>query len=535
MANPALATESRAQGHAPLALAGLVFAGVVLRLVGLRGQGLWLDEAYTITLVWQSPAAIVAQTALDNHPPLYYLLLHGWLALVGRGLVEARLFSVLCGTLTVAVGAALAGRIAGRRAALVTAGLLAGCPFLVYYSQEVRQYALLGLLGVTASYAVWRLGEVNSPSGRWALLFGLCSALSLYTMYIGGLVLVGNVVWGWRVCGQTTPLVGNGNGGRIARHPDNGRARQRLLLALAGSVLVFVPWLPTLWAQVHRLAAIIEPQNSLLKLPATLLVWLGGYTQTRHSFYARDAQALVLLVLEALVALGLIAALVGLWRSRAAERGALGLLWPALLPAAVLWTVSLRKPMYLTYTLLPCAALFLVAAGVALARLKAPGRAGLLALCGVLCALSLGAYWTNPEVGRGDTFRRLADWARPRLTPGTTLVCGNEGPYLAVAAYATLEAQGGSGSGEPSHGARLRWLSGQAFLVTPPKIAPASRQWPPLLDLQHLPHGRVLLARNEAEPWPEALQRRLPPPTEEILVPGSHQCPAMRAGVYDLP
>ena len=106
---------------------------------------------------------LIAHTARDIHPPGYYLLLHLWTRLFGPGVGSVRLLSVLIGTATVPLlylaGKRLPDRrgpllyLAGKRllgrsgALLVAVALLALSPFHIYYSQEVRMYGLVTLLG----------------------------------------------------------------------------------------------------------------------------------------------------------------------------------------------------------------------------------------------------------------------------------------------------------------------------------------------------------------------------------------------------
>ena len=52
--------------------------------IGLR-QSVWFDEAYSIMVAKQSVGEAIRLTALDTHPPLYYLFLKAWACLFGWG------------------------------------------------------------------------------------------------------------------------------------------------------------------------------------------------------------------------------------------------------------------------------------------------------------------------------------------------------------------------------------------------------------------------------------------------------------------
>jgi len=175
-----------------------------LRLFQLTDRVVWFDEAVSLLVARAAPAEIVAAAQDDTHPPGYNLVLH----FLPRGEFPARLFSVGCGVLTVAV-VFLIGRTGwpsppsasavetARRtgparpttAGVASAVLLALCPLHVWYSQEIRMYALQTLL-VTMSW--WLL-----LSRRWPA-YAVVTALSLYTQYTSAFAIVAQsvyVVW----------------------------------------------------------------------------------------------------------------------------------------------------------------------------------------------------------------------------------------------------------------------------------------------------------------------------------------------------
>ena len=59
----------------------------------------------------------------DNHPPLYYAVLGGWLPLAGRSEFALRLVSVAAGTLSIPLIAKLGSRLHGERTGYVAAAL----------------------------------------------------------------------------------------------------------------------------------------------------------------------------------------------------------------------------------------------------------------------------------------------------------------------------------------------------------------------------------------------------------------------------
>jgi uncharacterized membrane protein len=149
-----------------LALAALLTITLLalgLRLGRLTFQPLWWDEGTSVYFASQPLSDLTAATAADIHPPFYYLLLHFWMLLCGRGEAALRLFSVVIGALTIPLLYGVGRRLFDTRTALLAALLLALSPFHVYYSQEVRMYALVTLLGLASVYLMLRLLEEPNP------------------------------------------------------------------------------------------------------------------------------------------------------------------------------------------------------------------------------------------------------------------------------------------------------------------------------------------------------------------------------------
>src|SRR5918999_4973923 len=103
----------------------LTAAAVALR-TGALDAGYWIDEAIAVGIASHEPDEIPALLRQDGSPPLYYLLLHGWMALVGDGEAATRALSLVFAAAAVPAAWWAGG---GRAAAFVSV-----CPFLTYYA-----------------------------------------------------------------------------------------------------------------------------------------------------------------------------------------------------------------------------------------------------------------------------------------------------------------------------------------------------------------------------------------------------------------
>jgi 4-amino-4-deoxy-L-arabinose transferase-like glycosyltransferase len=182
-----------------------ILIGFGLRLQQLNLQPLWGDEGWSFYFAMQPFTQLLALTAIDIHPPLYYMLLKGWLAFVGGGAEEARFFSVIAGTVLIPVLALLGRRLFDERVGMVAAAVTAAMPLAIYYAQEVRMYGLVTLLATMSTYFFIKLNAsrallpaqtqfVNTlkRSSRQMLLLAYVAttAAALYTHYYAAFVVV---------------------------------------------------------------------------------------------------------------------------------------------------------------------------------------------------------------------------------------------------------------------------------------------------------------------------------------------------------
>jgi mannosyltransferase len=175
-------------------LAGLLVLGALLRLVTLGHQSLWSDEAVTAQLVGL-PLDDMLRRIPDSEstPPLFYVLLWGWVKVLGDGDAALRGLSALAGILTIPAAWWAGARLAHARAGLWLAALATSAPILVWFSQEARAYALLVLLCTLTIPLVLR--AVERPVTGRLLAWGAVAALALATHYFAGFVVLGEALW----------------------------------------------------------------------------------------------------------------------------------------------------------------------------------------------------------------------------------------------------------------------------------------------------------------------------------------------------
>jgi Dolichyl-phosphate-mannose-protein mannosyltransferase len=136
----------------------ITMVGGGLRVFLVGNNGLW---SYETINVWLSSHTVVDMlqwlAKIDQHPPLYYLLLHFWIAFMGNTAANVRLLSVIFGTATIPFIYLIGKRMSGAMIGLAAALFFAISPFNIRFAQETLMYTLLTFNASVAIYALVRL------------------------------------------------------------------------------------------------------------------------------------------------------------------------------------------------------------------------------------------------------------------------------------------------------------------------------------------------------------------------------------------
>lgn len=206
-------------------VAASIVIGVVLRF--WTRSHLWLDEALSVDIARLPLGDIPGALRHDGHPPLYYFVLHGWMAVFGEGDTAVRSLSGVFAVLALPLAWMAGRRVGGRTTAWAFVALLALSPFAIRYGTETRMYSLVMLL-VLAGYLL--VANALERSSRWRLvgITVIVGALLLSHYWALWLIAASAVVLAWRARRTTG---------------DDRRWTLRVLVAIAVGGLFLVPWL----------------------------------------------------------------------------------------------------------------------------------------------------------------------------------------------------------------------------------------------------------------------------------------------------
>jgi mannosyltransferase len=399
-------------------IAAAFMAGFISLWIGLK-QSIWFDEAYSILLAQQPIAELLRLTALDTHPPLYYLLLKGWASIFGWSELSLRISSVLPMMGAVVVGGLLVRRMFGNRAAVGAVLTLMLAPLLLRYGFEIRMYAWASFIGISATYALYSAWKAkNRKRLYWLIGYALLVAAGTYLLYYLVFLWFAHVAWLVYV---------------HVKHRKPWKTLLPYVLSYVGAVVLFLPWLSSFLAQTANdaLAPIGQPLN------LEQLLGIATFNTMYHPIYA------VGMGLTA-VAIALVAMLIwAIPRARVALKGksdeiALLIMYTGV-PIVLLMGISLNRSMYTERYLSHVAIGLLLLLGVvivsAVQKAGREKRRAIWALAilygalfvGTLHLASIGNF--NFQRMQTPTVREAAS-SLQNCAPGTKLLAAD--PYVAT-------------------------------------------------------------------------------------------------------
>jgi uncharacterized membrane protein len=392
----------------------IIFLALGLRLINLS-QSLWLDEAVQAITAKGPFLGIFEELLGDFHPPLYHLLLWGWVRIFGASEMSLRLPSVLFGIGCVFVMYKIAmhvhreiitiGRKDGIGAILISV-FLATAPFHIYYSQEARMYSMATFFAALSMYFFIKINKSTKfRIDKSYLGYFISTSCLIYSDYYGFLILLAQII-----------------GGLIIFRKNLSLYISTSLYFYISIFLFYLPWLPFLITQFKTgLAATSDLPvwgnlvniNFLKAIPLTLVKFaIGRITIFDKKIYALIAGVLGL-VYGWLILRGLIMRkklfncstaqlLIGLW---------------LIVPISIAWLVSFFVPNYQPFRLLLVLPAFYLLLAMGISSIQSNKVAVFLSFFVIFVNLtSLFVYYKDPYFWRED-WRGVAEFLKKENTP----------------------------------------------------------------------------------------------------------------------
>jgi mannosyltransferase len=429
-------------------IVGLVVAvGLALRLYTIGEKSLWIDESFSIWTASQPLDALWRFTVqLDQHPPLYYTLLHFWLAL-GDSETIVRGFSALWGVLMLPIMYLISERVGGRALGLLSTLLLAISPLHIWFAQQARMYTMLTFFAGMAILCMLHLIEEQTGDRRQetgdnnvgrSVLMSLASRLVSYRWWMGFVVFTTLTMLGHntavffpvaaglfaagafgipalyrrlRPTNDQRPTTNDQRPSNPISQPPTPSPQRQLWTWTTGlgvALLLWLPWLPSFLIQSRRV------DNEFWIQPPTVKSVLEHWRNLGSAFAPGGA----LLVPLVLAFVGL--ALLGAWRLRRRPAVLLLLVLLLLVPFAGSLLVSLRRPIFYTRTLIWTSIPLYVLMAAGLLQMRWRALIGIAML--LLVLLNAGSLWGYYRYYEPEDWRGVAGYVASEAEPGDLLL-----------------------------------------------------------------------------------------------------------------
>ncbi len=388
-----------------------VLLAFVLRLYRLDAPALRGDEAFSVMFSRHPLGEMFRLFTLSTepHPPLSFVVLHGWRQVAGESEFALRMTSLWAGVLVVPLIYVLSRLLWDRRVGMVTAALAAINPFYIWHAQETRMYALLVMFSVTSTILFWRI--LHERGWHWPVLYGLITACSIYTHYYTFLLLLFHgcyTIWAvihrWR------------RGDRQAAKVIGGR----WLLGAALTGVLYLPWLVSSWTVLMAYRG-----NARSALP----FWAPVYRSLLAFGHGQTVPEKVSLWFLPLWAGLLIGGLIVAWRRERATAWFLSLYLA--LPWGIVFVDSLRRPAFDERYFMVSSPPFLILIALAWQALYCRRQA----IAAVVAALILGIsgvslhnHYHNPAFARAPDWRALNAFFVERVHPDDVVIANYPDP-----------------------------------------------------------------------------------------------------------
>ena len=241
--------ESLLLPAAAAAMIIFVFAGI--------NRSIWLDEANSISIACGDFANIFARLKIDNNFPVYYVILHFSARLFGESELALRLLSGISYAAATAV-IYLGGRslFGDRRSALYAAFFYLVSTQAIHQAQNVRMYALLGLLSAASTVLFCDIFTADAaPKRKW-----------IWYMAVNAIGALTHLWFAFVLMGQGAAL--------ILWRPK--RLRSFLAAGLVSALPFLLLWSPALWAQIHNGATQWMPPFKPIFILHSFMDYYGG-------------------------------------------------------------------------------------------------------------------------------------------------------------------------------------------------------------------------------------------------------------------
>lgn len=214
--------------------------GIGIQCVYTVSMNLWVDEVFSIRMLDHSYLEMIQLTAIDVHPPLYYLILKfctNLICFINNNIniiYAAKLVSIIPFIIIFFLGITKIHKQWGKYVSGLFVVSLIGMPQLISYGVEIRMYSW-AMLFVTVSYLMAYDFMIDVKNSKAWIAFVVFSLMAAYTHYFAcvAVAVIYLALFCWMVF-------------------QNRKGLKYWLIATMATVLGYLPWAFSLLWQIKQ-------------------------------------------------------------------------------------------------------------------------------------------------------------------------------------------------------------------------------------------------------------------------------------------
>jgi uncharacterized membrane protein len=166
---------------------GIVILNVILKFIYIDFPEIGGDEPFTLFYANSDINFFFNILENENNPPLFTLLLKGWISLFGDSVHSVRALPLIFSSVTAGIIYLFGHRFYNRQTGLFAALLFTFANYHIFFAHEARPYAFFALLTIASMYSFLRLTLHSSKKHIFYL--ALFNTLLIYNHFFGFFLL----------------------------------------------------------------------------------------------------------------------------------------------------------------------------------------------------------------------------------------------------------------------------------------------------------------------------------------------------------
>lgn len=209
---------------------------MIMILCSCFHKTIWVDEAYSLSIIKHSYSRLIKLASMDIHPPLYYLILKGGVQILSPFvdcIIAGKLISTIPYFIIMILGFTVLRKKYGNTVSFLFNVSILGIPQMVKYAIEIRMYSF-GMLFVFCTF-LFAMNILDREEKKhdyvWLTIFATCASYTHYFACASAIVIYVSILL-------------------VAFHREEYKQIRNIILSGIGVIILYLPWMFIFFGQV---------------------------------------------------------------------------------------------------------------------------------------------------------------------------------------------------------------------------------------------------------------------------------------------